>query len=141
MSLYADIYPVTTFPDLVPQREHRNSCILRLERLENTIRSYHGDELHHEWLNDYLDAGLELAQEAGERDLIRLQESWLRRIYNTLRDTGVNVSCGEAWRHQCLEYLYQPFFALQHLYRAQPGSNSRIKALSRDFSFISRYVI
>lgn len=141
MSLYDIILPVTRFPERQPRCGNQNPNILRLEKLENTIRTYHGDKPHIEWLNDYLDMGLELAQEAGERNLTRLQESWLRRIYNTLRDTGVNVSCNEVWRHQCLEYLYQPFFALQHLYRAQPGGGSRIKTLSRDYSFISRYVI
>lgn len=113
----------------------------RLEQLEQHIHQHQSDVLHPEWLNEYIDLGLELAEQAGQRDLLPLQESWLKRIYKTLRDAAFNLQCHESWRQQCLDFLYQPFFALQHFYRAQPDGRQRVRLLFKDLSMISRYVV
>ncbi|MFC3680321.1 hypothetical protein [Bacterioplanoides pacificum] len=115
--------------------------IRRLETLEQRIKRYQGNVLHPEWLNEYIDLGLELAQDASQRHLQPLQESWLKRIYNTLRDTAFNLDCQECWRQQCLEFLYQPFFALQHFYREHPAGRQKIRLLFKDLNMISRYVV
>ncbi|MCA6061225.1 MULTISPECIES: hypothetical protein [Oceanospirillaceae] len=120
---------------LVPVHEQQ-----RLAQLELQIRSHRGNELHPEWLNEYLDLGLELACRAGERQLQPLQESWLTRLYNTLRDATFNSQAASCWRCQCLDYLYQPFFALQHLYRSQPERRNHLSAIVHEFSLASRYL-
>lgn len=110
----------------------------RLEQLEGLIRHYNGHDLHADWLNEYLDLGLELASFAGHRQLQPLQESWLTRLYNTLRDGALNPLADGHWRHLCLDYLYQPFFALTQIYRQQPGKRFRLLALRNEFSTLSR---
>lgn len=116
-------------------------AIRRLEQLEKRIHDYRGNIRHPEWLDEYIDLGLELAENAGQRKLQPLQESWLKRIYKTLRDTAFNLSCHENWRQQCLDFLYQPFFALQHFYRDQPNSKLKVRLLFKDLSMITRYVV
>src|SRR5690606_16017475 len=69
--------------------------VQQLEQLEQQIRSHKGLELHADWLNEYLDLGLEMACTAGQRQLTALQESWLTRLYNTLRDEIGRASCRE----------------------------------------------
>ncbi|UXD88797.1 hypothetical protein [Thalassolituus hydrocarboniclasticus] len=113
---------------------------LRLAQLEMQIRAYQGCELHPEWLNEYLDLGLELACRAAERQLQPLQESWLTRMYNTLRDATFNPCASSNWRCQCLDYLYQPFFALQHIYRSQPERRNHLRMLVHEFTLASRYL-
>ncbi len=110
----------------------------RLEQLEQQIRSYDGSDLHDDWLNEYLDLGLELACFASERHLKPLQESWLNRLYNTLRDAALNPAASYRWRHLCLDYLYQPFFVLNQLYRQQPGRSFRLRSLLHEFAMLSR---
>lgn len=120
---------------LVPVHEQQ-----RLAQLELQIRSHKGYELHPEWLNEYLDLGLELACRAGERHLQPLQESWLTRLYNTLRDAAFNTAASNHWRRQCLDYLYQPFFALQHLYRAKPERRTHLGLIMHEFTLANRYL-
>ncbi|QQD23226.1 hypothetical protein GJQ55_01500 [Venatoribacter cucullus] len=112
--------------------------VQQLEQLEQQIRSHKGLELHADWLNEYLDLGLEMACTAGQRQLTALQESWLTRLYNTLRDAALNTSLPSTWRQLCLDYLYQPFFVLSHLYREQPGRGLRLRALVHEFALLSR---
>lgn len=119
----------------------QETAIRRLEVLESLIQRHNDPVLHPEWLDEYIDLGLELAEYAGRRNLLPLQESWLKRIYNTLRDTAFNLDCHENWRQQCLDFLYQPFFALQHFYRVQPNGRQRIRTLFRDLTMITRYVV
>lgn len=119
----------------------QDHAIRRLELLEARIQQYCGDIQHPEWIDEYIDVGLELAGHAGRRNLKPLQESWLKRIYKTLRDTAFNLQCHENWRQQCLDFLYQPFFALQHFYREQPNGRAKVRLLSEDLSLISRYVV
>jgi len=119
----------------------RHQAIQRLEVLEHRIRYYRGDVLHPDWINEYIDLGLDLADNAQQQHLCALQESWLKRIYLTLRDTAFCPDCSEGWRQQCLEFLYQPFFALQHVYRAQSDGRSKIRRLFKDLSLLTRYVM
>ncbi|UTW47881.1 hypothetical protein [Bacterioplanoides sp. SCSIO 12839] len=116
-------------------------AIRRLEQLEGRIQQYSDTIQHPEWLNEYIDLGLDLAEHAGSRNLRPLQESWLKRIYKTLRDTAFNLDCHENWRQQCLDFLYQPFFALQHFYREQPNGRQKVRLLFKDLSMITRYVV
>ena len=140
------IQPQPLLPCEVPPARYRSAHPLplrpplehRLEQLEQQIRSYAGNEPHADWLNEYLDLGLEMACVASERQLQPLQESWLNRLYNTLRDAAVNPAAGSHWRHLCLDYLYQPFFVLSHLYRQQPGRSFRLRSLLHEFAMLSR---
>lgn len=153
MSQSAQISNIIPLPNLnLPQQKIRASrfwaalagqetAIRRLEVLENLIQHHNDAILHPEWLDEYIDLGLELAEYAGQRNLLPLQESWLKRMYNTLRDTAFNLDCHENWRQQCLDFLYQPFFALQHFYRVQPNGRQRIRALFRDLTMITRYIV
>ena len=118
-----------------------HDTISRFETLDATIRQYRGSQQRCDLLNDYLDTGLELATDAGFKGLTRLQESWLRRVYTTLRDAGLNSECGELWRQSCLESLYQPFFALSHLYRNRPDGRYALRYLSREMQVISGYLL
>lgn len=127
--------PATQGGSLVPIHEQQ-----RLAQLELQIRSHQGCELHPEWLNEYLDLGLELACRAGERHLQPLQESWLTRLYNTLRDATFNTDASNHWRRQCLDYLYQPFFALQHLYRTKPERCTHLNLIVHEFTLANRYL-
>lgn len=115
----------------------------RFEALEQSIRDYRGEQPQVRWLEQYLDAGLELACNAGQKQLWALQESWLHRVYRTLRDTGLNLNASNAWRRACLEALYQPFFALRHLPRGQqdPRCGQRLHVILRDFAVISRHLV
>lgn len=113
----------------------------RFEALENLIRDYNGDAPCNDLINDYVDHGIELAADAGKKGFTRLQESWLRRIYTTLRDTGLNTSSSETWRLACLESLYQPFFALMHIYKERPNGRYSLRAMNHEMQIISHYII
>lgn len=94
-----------------------------------------------ELLNQYIDSGLELAISAGDSGLTRLQESWLRRLYTTLRDTGLDPKRSECSRSLCFDGLYQVFFALRHLYKARPGGERSLRNLVREMQFISHHLV
>ncbi|TNC91730.1 hypothetical protein [Thalassolituus sp.] len=113
----------------------------RFDSLDNMIRNYHGEQLRSDLLNDFIDTGLELATDAGNKGLSRLQESWLRRIYTTLRDSGINSELPAHWRQACLESLYQPFFALQHIYQSRRDGRYALRYLSREMQVISGYLL
>lgn len=110
----------------------------RLEQLELKIRDHQGPDLHADWLNEYLDLGLELASASQDIRLKQLQEGWLRRVYNTLRDAALNPKASGSWRHQCLDYLYQPFFVLSQIYRQEPSRLYRLRTLKNEFATVSR---
>lgn len=98
-------------------------------------------ELSSELLDHYLDTGLELAISAGTSGLTRLQESWLRRIYTTLRSTSLDPEREEASRTLCFDALYQVFFALRHMYKARPGGERSLRNLVREMQFISHHLV
>lgn len=91
-------------------------------------------------LNEYIDLGLEMANKAGLANRTQLQESWLKRVYKTLFETTIDLVEPEYWRDLCCEYLYQPLFALKHLYRNHPQGKYRIKNLYKELSVTSRYL-
>ncbi|ASP38320.1 hypothetical protein CHH28_06335 [Bacterioplanes sanyensis] len=142
---------ILTFPlaaptqraDRKPQAQASDSPQQRFEQLEQRIRQFRGDTVHQQWLDAYLDQGLELACRAGQRELWALQESWLHRMYRALRDTGLDLKASTPWRAACLEALYQPFFALRHLPRGQhdPRCGQRLHVILRDFAVISRHLV
>jgi len=110
---------------------------IRLLILEDKI-SHCGSVPDKLWLNDYLDLGLELACRAGERRLLKLQTSWLRRIYRTFTAAALNTDAPAYWRAVCSDYLYQPYFALLHLYRKNPADQQQLKCLMQEFSSVCR---
>ena len=122
------------------------SHLQRFQQLESDIRHYqqlsHGQNLNikTEWLNEYIDLGLNMAQQAESANRTQLQESWLKRVYNTLFETALDLVQPDQWRNLCRDYLYQPLFALQHLYRSQPNGDRRIRALYHELSVTSRYL-
>lgn len=91
-------------------------------------------------LNEYIDLGLDMANKAGIANRIQLQESWLKRVYKTLFETTLDLVEPEYWRNLCCEYLYQPLFALKHLYRNHPQGKHRLRALCNELSVTSRYL-
>ena len=97
--------------------------------------------LNSELLDHYLDTGLDLAISAGTSGLTRLQESWLRRIYTTLRSTSLDPEREEASRTLCFDALYQVFFALRHMYKARPGGERSLRNLVREMQFISHHLV
>lgn len=122
------------------------SHLQRFQQLESDIRHYQqqsrGNRQHMkvEWLNEYIDLGLDMAQQAKSANHIQLQESWLKRVYSTLFETALDLVQPDHWRNLCREYLYQPLFALQHLYRSQPNGERRVRALYHELSVTSRYL-
>lgn len=133
-------YP--TFSD--PDAETIRATVLlsaqevRLQQLELQITAYADEQPHAEWLNEYLDLGLNLACHAGERCLNALQTSWIRRLYHTLREAALNTRASSHWRALCLDYLYQPYFVLQQLYKTNPASHSQLCSLTHEFRTIDR---
>lgn len=125
----------------VPELAMKQKTLSHFEALEKLILDYKGSTPRSDLINDYVDRGIELAADAGIKGFTRLQESWLRRIYTTLRDTGLNTSRNEAWRSVCLESLYQPFFALMHIYRERPHGRDCLRAMNREMQVISHYII
>lgn len=91
-----------------------------------------------QWLNDYLDLGLEEAANAGNKGLKPLQESWLIRLYATLRSAAVCPAAPQSWRQLCFDYLYQPFFALQDMYQQSPVNRTKLYSLRREFAALER---
>ena len=116
----------------------------RFQQLENTIRHCPCKKqqiaLQEANLNEYIDLGLDMANKAGQANRTQLQESWLKRVYKTLFETTLDLVEPEYWRELCCEYLYQPLFALKHLYRNHPQGKYRIQSLYRELSVTSRYI-
>ncbi len=105
----------------------------RLTLLEQQITAYEQDLPRADWLNEYLDLGLELASQAGERCLQALQTSWIRRIYHTLLLASLNTHASGQWRSLCSDYLYQPYFVLQQIYKSSPAQHARLCHLQHEF--------
>lgn len=137
MSNALSIKPHTPVPELAIEQK----TLSHFEALEQRIREFQGNTPRSDLINDYVDRGIELAEDAGMKGFTRLQESWLRRIYTTLRDAGLNTSSCEAWRSMCLESLYQPFFALIHIYRERPRGRYYLRAMNQEMQVISQYII
>jgi len=116
----------------------------RFHQLENTIRHYPSERLkistQEANLNEYIDLGLDMASKAGLANHAQLQESWLKRVYKTLSETTLDLVEPKHWRDMCQEYLYQPLFALKHLYRNHPQGKHRVRDLYRELSVTSRYL-
>jgi hypothetical protein len=116
----------------------------RFHQLENTIRhcpcAIQQKALQEAHLNEYIDLGLDMADRAGLANHIQLQESWLKRVYKTLFETTLDLVEPEYWRELCYEYLYQPLFALRHLYRNHPLGQRKIQILYKELSVTSRYL-
>jgi hypothetical protein len=116
----------------------------RFHQLEDTVRHCPWEiqqvTLQEAHLNEYIDLALDMASKAGLFNNTRLQESWLKRIYNTLLETTLDAVEPEHWRKICSEYLYQPLFALKHLYRNHPKSQRKIQTLYQELSVTSHYL-
>lgn len=91
-------------------------------------------------LNEYIDIGLDLAKKASLANRVQLQESWLKRVYNTLFETTLDLIEPEYWRDLCRDYLYQPLFALKYLYRNHPQGKYKIKRLYQELSVTNHYL-
>ena len=101
-----------------------NEQINRFQQLEDAIK-HNSSTLQkltsqEAQLNEYIDIGLEMANQAGLLKLYVIQESWLKRVYTTLSETTTDALKPKPWREMCKEYLYQPLFALKHLYLSGP---------------------
>lgn len=115
--------------------------IHRLEQLEFSLQNSHSDVSLRRWLDEYMDIGLELADMARRKNQKVLQESWLKRVYRFLRDTAFRQNCRPIFRHYCLEYLYQPYFALRYVYQSDVNGDQKIRRLNKDLEVIARYVL
>lgn len=112
-----------------PQR-----LLLLEQQLTGNRLSAEGEHL----LNEYLDLALEEALRAGSKQLWPLQESWLARIYSTLRQAALNSHSCMSWRCLCFDYLYQPFFVLQEVYRQTPSRRHKLLTLLHEFRTLGR---
>lgn len=115
----------------------------RFQQLENDIRHCPKRNLLEQQeanLNEYIDLGLDMANKAGLANRVQLQESWLKRVYKTLFETTLDLVEPEHWRNLCSEYLYQPLFALKHLYRNHPKGKYRMRVICNELSVTSRYL-
>jgi hypothetical protein len=116
----------------------------RFHQLETTIRHCPNQKqqvsIQVAQLNEYIDLGLDMATKAGLANRVQLQESWLKRVYKTLFETTLDLVEPEYWRELCFDYLYQPLFALKHLYRNHPQGKLRIRALYNELAVTSRYL-
>lgn len=128
-----------------PQQAHasysNSAQIQRFEQLEFSLRNSQSDASLRLWLDEYLDIGLELADIARRKNQKVLQESWLKRVYCFMRDTAFRQNCRPIFRHYCLEYLYQPYFALRHVYQFDDNGDQKIRRLNKDLDVIARYVL
>ena len=118
-------------PDIINTLEESE-----LSRLEQKLCDQAPLSQKARWLNDYLDLGLELACRAGERRLTRLQTSWVQRLYQTLRASALSHDAPLGWHSLCADYLYQPYFALVHLYRINPACSQQLRYLTHEFTLI-----
>lgn len=127
-------------------RLHQAEQLNRFQQLENDIRHCPKfkqlDQLKQQeiYLNEYIDIGLDMANKAGVANRIQLQESWLKRVYKTLFETTLDLVEPEYWRNLCYEYLYQPLFALNHLYRNHPQGKRKIQMLYKELSVTASYL-
>lgn len=109
--------------------------LLQLVQLEQQLLHANGSA-QSQWIEDYLDLGLELASQH-QRSL--LHPHWLKRLYRTLRDSASLPQVSLAWRQRCVDALYQPLFALQHHYRQQNDGALRLQHIRQELAVISRY--
>ncbi|MBE0482206.1 MAG: hypothetical protein IBX52_01785 [Bacterioplanes sp.] len=110
----------------------------QLERLEQQLLQAN-DQAQTQWIEDYLDLGLELANAARQHHRFLLHTSWLKRLYRTLRDSASLPQVSQAWRQRCVDALYQPLFALQHHYQQQDDGALRLRQIRQELAVISRY--
>lgn len=112
--------------------------LLQLEQLEQQLLQAN-DSAQSQWIEDYLDLGLELANTARQQHRFLLHTSWLKRLYRTLRDSASLPQVSQAWRQRCVDALYQPLFALQHHYQQQADGAVRLRQIRQELAVISRY--
>lgn len=103
--------------------------LYRLCELETQICSYRGCACQSQWLEEYLDLALEIASDKPEP----WQEGWVQRIFNTLSRAINNPTASLAWRKQCYDYLYQPFFVLLQIYKQRPQQHCRLCQLLKQY--------
>lgn len=108
--------------------------LLRLCELETQICSYQGCACQAQWLEEYLDLGLAIADGTPET----WQAGWLQRLFNTLSRAIKNPVSSQAWRQQCIDYLYLPFFALSQIYTQQPGKTCHLCSLMKQYRHCER---
>lgn len=111
-----------------------------VKNCSNSQQVSNPDLLNSQLLNEYIDLGLEMANKAKMANHQLLQESWLKRIYKTLFESTLNLVAPKHWRDLCLDSLYQPLFALKHLYRNHPQGKQRMGAIRHELSVSSHYL-
>ena len=124
----------TNTPLLLTVSRHSQQLLMLEQQIACVRDRQEGERL----LNEYLDASLNEADAAGQRHLLPLQESWLNRCYLTLRQATLNPDAPLHWRSLCFDYLYQPFFALQHLYISNPQQKRKLRNLLHEFRSLGR---
>lgn len=102
----------------------------RLSELELQICTYQGCACQATWLEEYLDLGLNIASNKPEP----WQEGWMQRLFNTICRAVNNPAASMAWRNQCVDYLYQPFFVLVQMYRQHPQKSCHLCELLKQYA-------
>lgn len=116
----------------------------RLEALEKQLKDNRNQETTDEtleYLNEYLNLGLELASQAEHKNLPALKESWLRRMHGQLKSVAFCDQCSKPCRQQCLQCMYQTFFALKYHYESLPDGELHLRRLNNDMSAMTRYLM
>ena len=139
--LNGEPYPSAAQGATVAITQSRRQIIAEFERCERRLLTDPSPCPDAGLMNQYLDAGLDLADAAGRQRLLHLQESWLRRTWVTLRNCALLVHRNEAWGHQCLIGLYQLFFVFRHLVQDRPDASRRLLSLTRDMTLMSRHLL
>lgn len=110
----------------------RTRLLQRFDCLEQQIEQHRGHEIHAEWLDEYLEIGLELASQSA------VPTTDITRLYTTLQRSAMNTQADKHWRKICLDHLYQPFFVLKQLYCNDPKRYASLRSLLNDFSRLNR---
>lgn len=123
-------------PSYYLMRSQRQQTIQNLESMETDSR-HHNFQITTQWLDRYLDLGLQLALQMTAPGLNALKESWLQRLYRTLRALSIRTDSSNDQRQQAFARLYQVFFALKH--STLPSSRKALSlALEQDFQRLQR---
>lgn len=91
----------------------------------------------YETVDELVSTGLVLANFYGERQQFLLQELFLRRLFFDLLGKVCDPLVGSVVQRICLDFTYQPLFALKRFYRTYHGKLEVYYKLERELRILS----
>ncbi|WP_138631096.1 hypothetical protein [Pseudoalteromonas spongiae] len=88
-------------------------------------------------VDELVSTGLVLANFYGERQQSLLQELFLRRLFFDLLGKVCDPLVGSVVQRICLDFTYQPLFALKRFYRTSHGELTAYYKLERELRILS----